>query len=635
MPPEHETDMAPTLRISTVPAAARDAPVRVADDGMERLARRAFEERYRPGELLGKGGMGQVLLSQDQLIGRRVAMKVISGDTGDPEELRCRFIREAMVQGQLEHPAVLPVYDLGVDPKGTIYFTMKRVRGITLKTIIAQLQAGNEEARTRHSRRRLLTAFSAVCLAIDFAHRRGVLHRDLKPANVMLGDFGEVYVLDWGIAKVATDGGRLDLASGFEGSPEKWGEALEIEAGQQTDLGAGLGTLGYMPGEQLRGEWDRIGPTADVFALGAILFELLTLEPLIPRGEPSSMIYWTNGGVEARASACARDKDLPPELEAICLRATATDPAARCRSARELHAAIEAFLDGERNLELRREMASAHARKARALMGGSVYLSLEARREALREVGRCLALDPDNEEAAAGLYDLLSRPPQEEPAEVRAAIRDEEIGLRRADARLAGLTYLSLLFYLPLLQWMGVRSLSSLAAFYASTLLAAGIAFYVARRGTERGVFWMMLVSNLALGTTATLFGPLFVMPGIVAVHATGSALHFEPRNRWVALAGAWLALLVPLLLERIGVLPPSYSFTDGQVVLFPGMVELRPGPTLLFLTIVNLSMVLTGTVSAGRLKATLTEAQRRLHLQSWQLRQLVGHREARESVAP
>jgi len=145
-----------------------------------------FTERYSTGSLLGEGGMGEVRLAKDRRVGRDVALKVIRAAHGPRADLRERFLREARVQGQLEHPAIVPVYDLGVAPHGAAYFTMKRVRGMTLEGVLALLRTGDAAARAEYSRRRLLTAFRSVCLAIDFAHARGVIHRDLKPGNIML-----------------------------------------------------------------------------------------------------------------------------------------------------------------------------------------------------------------------------------------------------------------------------------------------------------------------------------------------------------------------------------------------------------------------------------------------------------------
>src|SRR5262245_29222830 len=119
--------------------------------------------------------------------------------------MRARFLREACVQGQLEHPSIVPVYDLDRRPDGTLFFTMRRVRGRTLQEVLTALAEDDPAVRARYTQRELLTAFATVCLAIDYAHSRGVVHRDLKPANIMFGDFGEVYVLDWGVARLVTD----------------------------------------------------------------------------------------------------------------------------------------------------------------------------------------------------------------------------------------------------------------------------------------------------------------------------------------------------------------------------------------------------------------------------------------------
>src|SRR5262249_4752980 len=150
-------------------------------------------DRYEGLRQLGRGGMGEILLAHDHRIGRAVAVKV--SHSVDPEiggESLRRFLREARVQGQLDHPAVVPVYDLRVRPDGAAFFTMKRIRGTTLDAALAGLRRGEADAEQRWTRRRLLTAFLMVCQAVELAHARGVVHRDLKPANIMLGDYGEV-----------------------------------------------------------------------------------------------------------------------------------------------------------------------------------------------------------------------------------------------------------------------------------------------------------------------------------------------------------------------------------------------------------------------------------------------------------
>src|SRR5438067_5726539 len=201
---------------------------------------------YEVSEVLGRGGMGEVVLAYDTEIGRGVAIKHMLDASS--EVARERFLREAKIQARLDHPAIVPVYELGRD-----YFTMKRLAGTTLLDVIVKGSA---------TRQRMLRAFVDVCLAVELAHSRGVVHRDLKPANIMLGDFGEVYVLDWGIAKLVDEpetprAQTLDLPSSTHA----------------TRVGKVLGTPEFMaPEALLHGVADR---RTDVYALGIILDQLL------------------------------------------------------------------------------------------------------------------------------------------------------------------------------------------------------------------------------------------------------------------------------------------------------------------------------------------------------------------------
>src|SRR5688572_18364746 len=223
-------------------ASLGPVPVREASAALDESG-----PRYERLDLLGQGGMGTVWLSRDARIGRRVAMKTVRHGEADAGT-RARFLREARVQGQLEHPAVVPVYDLGTTPEGDVFFTMKRVRGDTLALIIQRLRNSDVmgAAASPYSERRLLTAFSQICLAVDYAHARGVLHRDLKPENLMLGDHGEIYVLDWGVARVVHD--DLDEA-------ERSLDPEELRASASTDQQTGVaGTPGYIAPEKPKGQ---------------------------------------------------------------------------------------------------------------------------------------------------------------------------------------------------------------------------------------------------------------------------------------------------------------------------------------------------------------------------------------------
>ncbi|MGH7271478.1 MAG: serine/threonine-protein kinase, partial [Polyangiaceae bacterium] len=221
------------------------ATARHADGG-------ALAARYALGEVLGEGGMGVVRACHDQRIGRDVALKTVRDEHSSRADLVARFLREACVQGQLEHPSIVPVYDLGYDGDGRAYFTMKRVRGATFEQIVAALRRGSDDAARSFPLRKLLGAFATVCHALHFANSRGVIHRDLKPGNVMLGDFGEVYVLDWGLAKLRLSAASTDADDVPVQSPAAQGSVGSHVSGKSAG-GATMGTPGYMAPEQVRG----------------------------------------------------------------------------------------------------------------------------------------------------------------------------------------------------------------------------------------------------------------------------------------------------------------------------------------------------------------------------------------------
>ncbi|NBV25663.1 MAG: serine/threonine protein kinase, partial [Proteobacteria bacterium] len=156
---------------------------------------------YRPGREIARGGMGAVLDARDQKLGRSVAMKVMLRRNA-PEEEQQRFLQEARVLGQLAHPNIVPVHDVGTDEQGRLFYTMKLVVGVTLHDVIGKLKAGDQETLAKYPLNALLTIFQKVCDAVAFAHSRGIIHRDLKPQNIMVGEFGEVLVMDWGLAKL-------------------------------------------------------------------------------------------------------------------------------------------------------------------------------------------------------------------------------------------------------------------------------------------------------------------------------------------------------------------------------------------------------------------------------------------------
>jgi serine/threonine-protein kinase len=588
-----------------------------------------FAVRYELGTLLGQGGMGFVRACRDRRIGREVALKMARPEHASKGDVLARFLREACVQGQLEHPAIVPVYDLGRDPSGNVYFTMKRVRGATFERIVQQLRSGDALALGHYSRRKLLAAFASVCQALTFAHARGVVHRDIKPGNVMLGDFGEVYVLDWGLAKLTTSPDDDDAVE----EPKR-----ESVLAGATVRGTTMGTPGYMAPEQVRGE--SVDARTDVYALGAILFELLALQPLHTHGPQQAMLTSTLLGADARPSARAPHLDVPPELDAICVRATALDPQDRFGSARELVTAIERFLDGDRDLQRRLELARDHARAAASLAQEALAATTnaaEARSSALREVGRAIALDPANADALRTLVQLLTDPPHEIPPEARAELEREQAQSLTRGRRMGGRAFLTWFLYAPVMLWMGVRSWSAMMLMTAAWLGAAIVGFVAARgsRGHGKAHLPMLLSGGVAIACTAALLGPYFLLPQFALIYAMMFVLIPPDRaRRGLVVTMSLLTILAPAALGWVGALPGPYELHEDSIVVRAGMVHFPPVPTELFLLLTNATAVVTACLMTANVRDALTVAQERLHVQAWQLRQLLP-REAQMSAPP
>jgi serine/threonine-protein kinase len=582
--------------------------------------------RYGTLSILGEGGMGNVLLSHDAVIGRDVAMKVMRHGQSARHDLRRRFLREALVQGQLEHPSIVPVYDLMAASDGSPCFTMKRVRGVTLEEVIDRLRAEDRDYVEAYTRHKLLTAFGNVCLAVELAHASGVLHRDLKPANVMLGDFGEVYVLDWGVAKLAGEAEDAVVAT----NPD----AADV----QTQVGAVMGTPGYMSPERL----DKRAPVnerADVYSLGAILFEILALEPLHRAGRTAKTLdASTLKGTDARPSARAPHFNVPLELDAICEKATALSPDDRFASCRELYESLSRFLDGDRDLERRREASAELSSQARsALATGSHRTDASAREDAIVQLGRALALDPSNTSAADALLGLLTAPPDVLPAEAEAEYLAEERSLESVRSRTGGIAYtLWVVVLLPFGFWSGVRSWPRLIVTTAAFLAVGAALLAAARKPSPDGQTrpYLVTLAALAVVSTCTIFGPLVCLPGMAAVTCLGFSIASARASRALPFVLCVLAMLVPLVLEIAGVIPPSYRFEDGMMCIAPDAVVLQRAPTYVLFLAVNVVLVAVCAYFGLALGDALGIAHRRLHLQSWQLRQLIP-REARQPRSP
>jgi hypothetical protein len=307
------------------------------------------------------GGMGAVFWCRDLYLGRDLAIKVLLEKHRDDRRISRRFIEEAQILGQLVHPGIVPIHALGQLDDGRPYFTMKLVKGRTLAALL------DEHSDLAHELPRFLGIFEHVCQTIAYAHARGVIHRDLKPSNIMVGSFGEVQVMDWGLGKVLPQGGTADEARGHadEAAPSAIRTVRSGSDAHVSVAGSLLGTLGYMAPEQARGEIDRVEERADVFGLGAILCEILTGKPPFTGATCEEICAKASRGdlaaALARLDACGAE----PDLMALARDCLAAEPADRLRHAGQVARRISAYLSGVQDRLKRAELARA-AEEARA-----------------------------------------------------------------------------------------------------------------------------------------------------------------------------------------------------------------------------------------------------------------------------
>ena len=332
-------------------------------------------ERYVFEKRLGQGGMGVVRQVRDRALGRVVAMKVLPGDDAMNDESVGTLVTEARVAGMLEHPNIIPVYDVGVLPTGEPYYTMRLLDRMSLRDVLDLLRDGNPEAAREFPLLSLMRVFQSVCMGVDYAHSRGVIHRDLKPDNVRLGRFGEVQVADWGLAR-------------FEGFPDlPLRKALqEAEARGEKDPCIVIGSPNYMSPEQACGLNDRVGPASDIYGLGCILYEILTLSAPIEDVDTMTLLDRVELEELITPSQRAPNRVIPPSLEELCMASLTKNPDDRIQDVRVLWRAVEGWLVGQRERE--RADAQSFDEVQRGHRYGSAYRRFrEARAELQAQLG--------------------------------------------------------------------------------------------------------------------------------------------------------------------------------------------------------------------------------------------------------
>ncbi len=336
---------------------------KVVQLGSKEISTKQSDSRYQLHGEIARGGMEAIIKGRDTDLGRDLAIKVLLDEHKDKPEMLQRFVEEPQIGGQLQHPGIVPVYELGLFNDERPFFSMKLVKGDTLAELLASRKNPQDNLP------KLLGIFEQVCQAMAYAHSKGVVHRDLKPANIMIGAFGEVQVMDWGLSKVLSKGGVADERKSLEKhrnvsviqTRRSVGSDVPGEVGSNTQLGSVMGTPAYMPPEQALGEIDRLDERADVFGLGAILAEILSGKPPYVADDATQVYRMASRGKLDECFVRLNASGVEGELIELAKRALSPEVDDRQRNAGELSAGITKHLEGVQTRLKRAEFAKVEA----------------------------------------------------------------------------------------------------------------------------------------------------------------------------------------------------------------------------------------------------------------------------------
>jgi hypothetical protein len=364
---------------------------------------------------------------------------------------------------------------------------------------------------------------------------------------------------------------------------------------------------------------------ADVYALGAVLFELLTLEPLHERRPVDEMLQEIMSGVEARPSVRVPTKQVPPELEKICVTATRLEPSARLQSAKELHDAVEAYLDGDRDQELRRETAARRVAEAESVIATLDPDDEAARTRALRAIGQALAFDPDNKDALGSLVRLLVTPPKKVPAEVVAEREEDVKRHQRLGAIAATCVYTFIVLDSVSTYQSGVEdpfSFWTVMALWFSALLASVGAIV---RPSNGSLFLIYVLAIIACIANSTHYSPHLLVPTLICCHVVLFSLMRSWKLRAGVIAVACVAYTLAILGERWGLFPRTVDFVGGNLVIHSNAMPFKENHFTVYLWLSMLEMFALPAVVLGFQISSMDKTDETVRMQAWQLKRVAG----------